>query len=145
MLKTSIYLSILLLLALSACKSGEKQQEAQSKETTGESADSSATAKIEFATDLIDFGDIAQGEIVTRTLKFKNTGKKALLIKQVETSCGCLTASCEPKPIPPGKEGILNVTFDSEGIYGKQYKIITIFANIPEKATEVRVLANIKY
>ena len=145
MLKTSIYLFIILFCALSACRDAQRQEASQGEWTVSESTDSSATAKIEFPEKAHDFGDFTSGEIVTHTFRFKNTGNKSLLIKRVETSCGCLTATHDPKPIPPGEEGSIEVEFDTKGLVGKQYKIITIFANIPGKATEVRVLANIKY
>lgn len=145
MLKRGIYLLFILFLALAACKSAPKNQNAQGKGIVGKSTDSSATAKIEFQENTHDFGDFTQGEILTHTFKFKNTGNKSLLIRNIETSCGCLTATCDEKPIPPGGEGSIEVQFNSEGLYGKQYKIITIFANIPEKVTEIKILANIKY
>ena len=145
MLKAGFYLFITLFLAFAACRNTQERQNTGGKEIVRESADSSATARIKFAKDTHDFGDFAQGEIVTHTFKFKNTGDKSLLIQNIETSCGCLSASYDKKPIPPGEEGSIEVQFDSKGQYGKQYKIITIFANIPEKVTEIKVLANINY
>ena len=145
MLKRNFYLFIILLSVLAACKSGPARHSAQSKGVASESSDSSATAKIEFAGTAHNFGDIVQGEIVTHTFKFKNTGNKPLLIKNIETSCGCLSADYDKKPVPPGEEGSVEIKFDTEGIFGKQYKIITIFADIPEKVTEIKVLADIKY
>ena len=75
---------------------------------------------------------------------FKNTGTKSLVIHNVEASCGCTTPKYDKKPIPPGGEGKIEVEFNSSGRYGKQYKVINIFANVPEKVIELKIIANIK-
>jgi hypothetical protein len=62
----------------------------------------------------------------------------------VEASCGCTTPKYDKKPIPPGGEGKIEVEFNSSGRYGKQYKVINIFANVPEKVIELKIIANIK-
>jgi hypothetical protein len=62
----------------------------------------------------------------------------------VETGCGCTTVNYDQKPISPGKEGKLEIVFNSSGRYGKQYKEIRIFANIPEKQVVLSITANVK-
>ena len=85
-----------------------------------------------------------QGETVTHTFYFKNTGTQNLLIKNVETGCGCTTADYDKAPVRPGKEGKIEIAFNSEGRYGKQYKEIRIFANIPEKQVILSFTATVK-
>lgn len=91
-----------------------------------------------------DFGEITRGEIVVCSFKIENKGKKPLLIKKIEASCGCANFNWNKKPIPPGGSTKLEVEFNSSARYGKQYKVISIFANIPEKVKDVAVAAYIK-
>ena len=90
-----------------------------------------------------DFGNISQGEEVAHTFYFKNTGEHNLIVKKIETGCGCTTADYTQAPISPGKEGKIEITFNSTGRYGKQYKEIRIFANIPEQQATVSFTANV--
>ena len=103
-----------------------------------------ATTQIEWVKKTWDFGDITAGEEVTHTFRFKNTGENNLLIKKIETGCGCTTVIYDKKPIAPGKEGKIEIAFNSAGRYGKQYKEISIFANIPEKQVNLSFIANVK-
>jgi hypothetical protein len=64
-----------------------------------------------------DFGDVINGEIVSREVVVKNIGGEELVVSQVLTTCGCTTASLDPRVIPKGGEAILEVTFDS-GAHG---------------------------
>lgn len=103
-----------------------------------------ADTKIEWTKKVWDFGTISEGEEVAHTFYFKNTGDHQLLIKKIETGCGCTTANYSKAPIPPGKEGKIEITFNSAGRYGKQYKEIRIFANIPENQVTLSFTANVK-
>ena len=91
-----------------------------------------------------DFGDIAEGEIVTHTFKFKNTGEHNFVIQKVESGCGCTTVKYDRKPLKTGKEGKIEIEFNSEGRYGKQYKEISIFANVLQKQITLKFTANVK-
>ena len=64
-----------------------------------------ADTRVEWIKKTWDFGNITQGETVTHTFYFKNTGTQNLLIKNVETGCGCTTADYDKAPVRPGKEG----------------------------------------
>jgi len=82
-----------------------------------------------FENEVHDFGTITQGEKVQYAFRFKNTGKGDLLIRAANGSCGCTVPEWPKDPIPPGKEGIVNVTFNSEGKEGMQHKTVTLIAN----------------
>ena len=112
--------------------------------STGETRYSSRNTRVEWIKKTWDFGNITQGETVTHTFYFKNTGTQNLLIKNVETGCGCTTADYDKAPVRPGKEGKIEIAFNSEGRYGKQYKEIRIFANIPEKQVILSFTATVK-
>lgn len=103
-----------------------------------------ADTQIEWTKKNWNFGDITEGEIVTHTYYFKNSGDQNLIIKNIDSGCGCTTVSYDKKPLRPGKEGKIEIAFNSAGRYGKQYKEISIFANIPEKQVTLSFTANVK-
>jgi len=82
-----------------------------------------------------DFGKIIQGEKVSYTFKFENTGESDLLISRVSTSCGCTVGDYPKEPIEPGESGKIEVTFNSHGKKGFQNKSVTVLANTEPNAT----------
>lgn len=94
-----------------------------------------------------DFGKIKQGDKVTHEFKFKNTGKRDLIIRDTQSSCGC-TAVETKKVIKPGETSSIKTTFNSAGKMGKQNKSITLVTNIPgkhESGTEkYRIILRVK-
>lgn len=129
-----LFMLFYVLLSFSSCRG--KQQEAQ----TSKEADTT----IEWTKKNHDFGNIAEGETVTHSYYFKNKGEQNFVIRSIETGCGCTTISYDKQPIKAGKEGKIEIAFNSSGRYGKQYKEISIFANVPEKKITLHFSANVK-
>jgi hypothetical protein len=100
-------------------------------------ADTEKLPAFTFDNETWDFGLIAQGEKVSYTYKFKNTGKSNLIISSAKGSCGCTVPDYPKKPIAPGGEGIIEVVFDSDGKSGAQNKTITILANTYPATTTI--------
>ena len=90
------------------------------------SSDMSDLPKFEFLNKTHDFGVIIEGEKVSYTFKFKNTGKSDLVISSAKGSCGCTVPKYNKEPLAPGKEGYVEVIFDSSGKAGMQSKTIKI-------------------
>lgn len=76
-----------------------------------------------------DFGKITQGEKVSYSFKFKNTGGSDLVISSAQGSCGCTVPNYPKAAIPPGGEGNIDVVFDSGGKSGKVSKTVTVVTN----------------
>ncbi len=89
-----------------------------------------------------DFGNINEGDIVTTTFSFTNTGKSDLLIVDARGSCGC-TVPKYPKnvPIAPGATGEILVSFDSNNKPSLQQKAVTISANTESGREMLRIKA----
>lgn len=102
-----------------------------------------AMPAFEFAKEFHDFGRIIQGEQVSFGFKFKNSGNAMLLISSVSSSCGCTVASFPDKPMSPGEEGVVTVSFDSRGRRGSQVKTVTLMANTQPSTLLLTVQANI--
>lgn len=76
-----------------------------------------------------EFGKITEGEKVSYSFKFKNTGKADLIISDAKGSCGCTVPQWPKSPIAPGGSGVIDVTFDSRGKSGMQNKTVTLITN----------------
>lgn len=115
----------------------------QKKASTPQKPAGSLT-EIEFRQEHFNFGTLTEGEIITHIFYFKNIGKENFVIKAIETGCGCTTVEYDKKPVSPGKEGKIEIAFNSSGRYGKQYKEISIFANLPKGKATLTIAADVK-
>ena len=95
-------------------------------ETSGEK---SAMPEFNFEKELHDFGKLVDGEKVSYSFKFTNSGNAPLIISNAKGSCGCTVPNWSKDPIAPGESGSIDVTFNSSGRSGKQNKAITLTAN----------------
>ena len=76
-----------------------------------------------------EFGTVKEGEKVSHTYTFTNTGDEPLIISSAKGSCGCTVPKWPSEPIAPGGTGVIDVVFDSKGKPGKQAKRVTVNAN----------------
>jgi hypothetical protein len=88
-----------------------------------------------------DFGTITEGQKVSYTYKFKNSGEAPLIIQSAQPSCGCTVPEWSKDPIPAGGEGYVKAEFDSKGKPNAQNKTITVTANTWPKQTTLRFKA----
>ncbi|HEU5293142.1 MAG TPA: DUF1573 domain-containing protein [Cyclobacteriaceae bacterium] len=95
----------------------------------------------QFETTDHDFGTIKEGEKVTYTYKFKNTGDAPLIVQEAKGSCGCTASDWSKMPIPPGGEGFVKAEFDSNGKPNVQNKTVTVTANTWPKQTVLKFKA----
>ncbi|MGQ1909875.1 DUF1573 domain-containing protein [Marinifilum sp. RC60d5] len=107
-------------------------------------ADSSVYPKFEFTKEIHKFGEISEGEIGVCEFYFKNIGGRDLIISNIESSCGCTNVDWEKNPIKSGAESKITIEFDSEGRSGRQYKVITLYANTLKREKKLYITAQIK-
>lgn len=82
-----------------------------------------------FEKDVIEFGNIPEGEKAGLEIMFTNIGKRDLEIEVVSV-CECMLVDWTLEAIPPGKTGKVNMIFDSAGRPGDVTKDIdVIFKN----------------
>jgi hypothetical protein len=90
-----------------------------------------------------DFGRIIQGEVVSFSFKFTNTGTADLVIAGIDAACGCTASEYPRMPVKPGEEASVKVRFDSGGKRGFQNKTLTVMANTHPSQTVLTVKAEV--
>jgi Protein of unknown function (DUF1573) len=82
---------------------------------------------------LVDLGTITEGEKITHTFEFENTGNAPLQISYANASCGCTVPTWPKEAIAPGGKSAITVEFNSKNKEGKLLKNVSIYSNtIPE-------------
>jgi hypothetical protein len=115
----------------------------QNTGTKNKTDDGPAITRFEFQEEMHNFGELQAGEIVIGTFVFSNTGNKNLIVENIETDCGCIEAVKPKEPVKPGEKGLIEVKFDSSGLWGRQLKTITVQANT-EKPKQLVIFADVK-
>jgi hypothetical protein len=115
----------------------------QNPNTAAGNADMSGLPQFKFVTEEHDFGKLGQGEKVSYTFKFKNVGKSDLIIADAKATCGCTVADFPRKPIKPGAEDGIMITFNTEGKKGIQNKSVTLVANTQPNTKVLTIKAEI--
>lgn len=87
------------------------------------------TTVMSFDATEFDFGTVDEGEKVSHTYSFKNTGDEPLILSNAKGSCGCTVPKWPKEPIPPGEDGEIIVEFNSKNKKGKRNQKVTITAN----------------
>ena len=90
-----------------------------------------------------EFGKLLQGEVVTYSFHFTNTGNAPLLITEVKTSCGCTAGDFPREPIKPGQDGLIKATYDSKGHHGFQSRTLSVISNTNPSMTVLRFKADV--
>ena len=93
------------------------------------SQDSLAQTSVLMIDSVYDFGNINEGDIAEFSFRFKNTGKKPLIVSNTSASCGCTVPEKPEEPIMPGKEGFIKVKFNSSRREGEMHKQVTVVSN----------------
>ena len=101
------------------------------------------TAKIEFKSETIDYGDIDKGSDGVRVFEFTNTGTAPLVISDVRSSCGCTIPKKPEEPIMPGKTGKIEVKYDTNRV-GPIRKAITVTSNADTPTKVLKIKGTVK-
>ncbi len=90
----------------------------------------------------VDYGTIEQHADPLRVLKFTNTGKEPLVIKNAKGSCGCTVPTWPKEPIMPGQTSEIEVRYATNRL-GKINKTIKITTNEGPDPHVIKVVGNI--
>lgn len=125
-------LAALVLIGFIACKSSGKKDEVQVKTNPliDINLDTVPKTTIKEIDTVYNFGTLTEGDTISRSFRFVNTGNKPLIIQMARASCGCTVVDRPDKPIMPGDTGLLKATFNSLGKSGEEIeKLIFVHSN----------------
>ena len=84
------------------------------------------------------FPDTQEGKQLKHMFKFKNTGNQPLVITDYKVACSCTKVIFSKKPILPGQESSIELDFDTNGKYGYQNRVVSIFSNAKNSPVKLR-------
>ncbi len=88
-------------------------------------------------TSTLDFGDAYSGVEQKARVVLSNSGRKTLLIKDVQAECGCSRPRLSSRSIAPGGTATMDVVFFPPPIRGRVVKHIRLYTNDPYSETAV--------
>ena len=92
-----------------------------------------ATSTIVWNSESIDVGQIPQNTPKPIVFEFKNTGKIAIIVINVQGSCGCTATGYTKTPIAPGKSGKVTATYNAVNA-GAFTKTVSVTTNVEATA-----------
>lgn len=85
---------------------------------------------IDFVQTKHDYGKISEDDgVAYHQFEFVNNGDAPLILKKVNTSCGCTTPEWSKAPVAPGQKGTIKVGYNPKGRPNKFTKSITVLSN----------------
>ncbi|KOP36273.1 DUF1573 domain-containing protein [Flavobacterium sp. WLB] len=107
------------------------------KSLTAETKITETASAIVWKAETIDVGEIPQGTPKAIVYEFKNTGKTAVVITQVQGSCGCTATDYTKEPILPGKSAKVTATYNAanKGAFTKTVTVTTSAETAPKILT----------
>ena len=160
-------ISFISLVLVTGCQSGQEEPDVQPATLTSESEEATQESVVQqpkvspkpaqetrtndeeaqgivVTKDVHDFGQIGPATSHVANYKFKNAGPKTLLVKNIQSTCGCSkptlikgderfgTPIKEPVAFEPGESGEVEVTFKSPMTKGKVTKHLYIISDDPK-------------
>ncbi len=89
------------------------------------------TPKIHFEVPNHNFGSIVQGNDIKHKFSFQNVGTGDLIITKAKGSCGCTVTTVSSMPYKPGEQGVIDVSVDTRGKFGRVFKDVRVESNDP--------------
>ena len=96
------------------------------------------------ASDTLRLGRMRQGEKAVKRLRIENGCDKPLVIVRHSTTCGCVVPEYERRPVAPGGSADIVFTFDSQGEYGWQMKLLDFYLSSSERPLKIYVEAEVE-
>jgi len=136
-----IAIVVLAAILIVSCQSNDKKA---ATAATGAARDSTQFTTVEWLDSTRDFGKMQEGPHLEVSFRFRNTGSKPLVIERVQPSCGCTVAEQPKEPIPPGSEGVIKATFNSQGHVGINHKTLNVYANMKDAPHPLQFIVEVE-
>lgn len=87
-------------------------------------------AQIDFEIEDHNFGDsVVHHEPTSFDFVFHNTGATPLIIQKAEASCSCTEATFDKKPVAPGEQSVIHVTYKANNGTGHFSHYVVVYSN----------------
>lgn len=140
---SGVCLSLALAACVAGCGGGDKVDTDLIHNPSSASGydESAKMPAISFDKEQHDFGRLTQGENVSYSFKFTNTGKADLIIYGCSATCGCTVADYPHDRIKPGQSDYVKVSFNSTAKHGQQFQEVTVSTNAQPSSVKLKILA----
>jgi len=141
----SVFFAVAVLGLMAGCQSGNNdvrdaaRQDVQTNDVTPANdiqsavqtpnAQAGPTTSVSFEEQRFNFGTVTEGEKVSHTFSFTNTGNEPLILSNARGSCGCTVPKWPREPIAPGESSDIVVEFNTANKRGNRSQKVTITAN----------------
>lgn len=134
-----VLLTVFVLSWLVCCKD-KSRVHSDSKQDKVEVSDNNHP-RISFTKTFHSFGKIHKSHpgAVTFDFTFTNTGEQPVVIKKVDVSCGCLSASYSNYPVKKDSTGFIRVKVNPEFLNGSFNKSVFVTSNSVSKVDLLKV------
>jgi hypothetical protein len=88
---------------------------------------------------IIDIGNLKEGEAVEKVISFKNNSGSNLKITNVRSSCHCAKVSLDKQDLKPDEQAQIKISFQSQGLRGKIVKYFS-FNTTSEAKKETKLI-----
>ncbi|MEY3237339.1 MAG: hypothetical protein RI883_1440 [Bacteroidota bacterium] len=93
---------------------------------------------------IFKFPKTNEGIVLEHVFSVTNKGKAPLLISDYEVECSCTKAFFSTEPILPGETTEIKITFETEGKYNLQDRIIYFKTNTKKKTEKLSIIVKVK-
>lgn len=90
-----------------------------------------------------NFGKVQQGEKISKAIKFTNTGKQPLKIKEVKSSCYCVAILKSSGEVAPGEEGEVTIAYSPKGQNDRTDKVSILTNDIVTPSFDITFKSNV--
>jgi hypothetical protein len=89
-----------------------------------------------------DFGTVPHGAQLLHRFPWRNTTSGRLEISEIRVSCGCVTATPNPRILEPGQQGTLDVAIDCRRFVGAKTVTVQLLVSPGSRPATLLVHAN---
>jgi hypothetical protein len=100
-------------------------------------------AEMEFENEQLSVGVLDEGKKVDLLFNFENTGDQTLIIKKINTACGCVLSKLSKREYEPGEKGTIKINYNSKSRYGRVNQQIAVYTNTQKKYYRLTIVGTV--